>query len=50
VSVDAARTDYGVVIAPSGAIDGAATEVLRAGPRGPMRMFHRNGYFGPAVV
>jgi hypothetical protein len=24
--------------------------VLRAGPRGPLRMFHRNGYFGPAVV
>ncbi|PYN17194.1 MAG: methylhydantoinase [Candidatus Rokuibacteriota bacterium] len=50
VSVDAAREDYGVVVDASGMLDLAATEARRAGPRGPVRMFHRNGYFGPLVV
>src|SRR5205823_2416528 len=50
VSVDAAREDYGVLVDASGMIDLAATEARRAGPRGPVRMFHRNGYFGPLVV
>jgi N-methylhydantoinase B len=49
VSVAAAREDYGVVIDETGTIDAAATEALRARPRGPVRMFHRNGYFGPPV-
>ena len=50
VSVDAAREDYGVLVDASGMIDLAATEARRAGPRGPVRMFHRHGYFGPLVV
>ena len=50
VSVDAARTDYGVVIDPVGTIDTAATAALRQAPRGPVRMFHRGRYFGPLVV
>jgi len=50
VSVAAARTDYGVVIDPAGAIDAAATAALRAAPREPVRMFHRGGYFGPLVT
>jgi hypothetical protein len=37
------------VIDASGTIDAAATAALRAAPRGPVRMFHRNGYFGPPV-
>jgi N-methylhydantoinase B len=49
VSGGAAREDYGVVIDESGTIDVAATEALRARPRGPVRMFHRDGYFGPPV-
>jgi N-methylhydantoinase B len=49
VSVGAAREDYGVVIDESGTIDAAATDALRARPRGAVRMFHRNGYFGPPV-
>ena len=49
VSVDAARTDYGAVVDPSGTLDEPASEALRAGPRGPVRMFHRNGYFCPPV-
>jgi N-methylhydantoinase B len=49
VSVRAAREDYGVIVDESGTIDAAATEALRARPRGPVRMFHRNGYFGPPV-
>ena len=49
VSVDAARTDYGVVVDADGTLDLPATEALRAEPRGPVRMFHRNGYFGPPV-
>jgi N-methylhydantoinase B len=49
VSVDAARTDYGVVVDAGGMLDVPASEALRAEPRGPVRMFHRNGYFGPLV-
>ena len=49
VSVDAARADYGVVIDADGTLDLPASEALRAEPRGPVRMFHRNGYFGPLV-
>ncbi|HEY7205283.1 MAG TPA: hydantoinase B/oxoprolinase family protein, partial [Methylomirabilota bacterium] len=49
VSIGGAREDYGVVIDASGAIDAAATAALRARPRGEVRMFHRNGYFGPPV-
>jgi N-methylhydantoinase B len=49
VSVDAAREDYGVVVNAAGVVDPAATERLRAEKRGPIRMFHRNGYFGPLV-
>jgi N-methylhydantoinase B len=49
VSVGAAREDYGVVIDERGTIDAAATTALRARPRGPVRMFHRSGYFGPPV-
>jgi N-methylhydantoinase B len=49
VSVDAARADYGVVLDEGGTIDAAATAARRARPRGPVRMFHRGGYFGPPV-
>jgi N-methylhydantoinase B len=49
VSIEAAREDYGVVIDASGAVDAAATERLRARPRGTVRMFHRGEYFGPSV-
>jgi N-methylhydantoinase B len=49
VSVDSARDDYGVVVdAATGVVDVLATERRRA-HRGPVRMFHRNGYFGPLV-
>jgi hypothetical protein len=30
-------------------VDPVMTERLRASKRGPVRMFHRNGYFGPPV-
>jgi N-methylhydantoinase B len=49
VSIDAARTDYGVVVDAGGTVDVGASEALRAGPRGEVRMFHRNRYFGPLV-
>ena len=49
VSVDSAREDYGVVIDEHGTIDVAATAARRAAPHGAVRMFHRNGYFGPLV-
>lgn len=50
VSARSAREDYGVVVdAGTGAVDAAATEAERARRRGPMRMFHRHGYFGPLV-
>ena len=39
----------GVVIDPSETIEAAATAALRARQRGEVRMFHRNGYFGPLV-
>jgi N-methylhydantoinase B len=50
VSVEAARTDYGVVLDAEGTIDAAATQALRAAPRGAVRMFHRGRYFGPPVT
>jgi N-methylhydantoinase B len=49
VSRDSAREDYGVVLDAGGGVDGVATEALRAAKRAPVRMFHRNGYFGPLV-
>jgi len=49
VSVESAREDYGVVIDARGEIDVPASEALRAAPRGGVRMFHRNGYFGPEL-
>jgi N-methylhydantoinase B len=49
VSVESAREHYGVVIDARGAIDVPASEALRAAPRGGVRMFHRNGYFGPEL-
>jgi hypothetical protein len=30
-------------------VDADATARLRAARRAPVRMFHRNGYFGPLV-
>jgi N-methylhydantoinase B len=49
VSPESAREDYGVVIDTRGIADDAATAGLREAKRGPLRMFHRNGYFGPPV-
>jgi N-methylhydantoinase B len=49
VSVDAARTDYGAVLDAAGMLDVPSSEALRGAQRGPVRMFHRNGYFGPLV-
>lgn len=51
ISTESAREDYGVVMDGStGAVDAAETGRLRAAKRGPVRMFHRNGYFGPLVT
>jgi N-methylhydantoinase B len=51
VSAESARDDYGVVVDPeTGVVDGRATRQLRATMRGPLRMFHRGGYFGPPVT
>ena len=49
VSTESAHDDYGVVLDAAGRVDVSATKALRAAKRGPVRMFHRNGYFGPAV-
>ncbi len=50
VSAESAREDYGVVLdGATGEVDAAATERLRAASRGPVRMFHRGGYFGPLI-
>ena len=49
VSRESARDDYGVVLDAVGVVDATATAELRASRRGPVRMFHRNGYFGPPV-
>jgi len=50
VSPESARADYGVVIDEQGEIDVAASEARRAVRTGPVRMFHRNGYFGPEIA
>ncbi len=50
VSVESAREDYGVAVDARGVVDEAETARLRAVKRGPVRMFHRNGYFGPLVA
>jgi N-methylhydantoinase B len=50
VSVEAAAADYGVVIDAGGMLDLPACQALRAAPRGTVRMFHRNSYFGPPVA
>ena len=51
ISLEAARADYGVVIdGETGVVDIAASERRRAEMRGPVRMFHRDGYFGPFVA
>ena len=50
VSAESARQDYGVILDAPGAVDVAATQALRAAQRGPTRMFHRKGYFGPLVT
>jgi N-methylhydantoinase B len=49
VSRESAREDYAVVLDAGGLVDAAATAALRASRRGPVRMFHRGGYFGPLV-
>jgi N-methylhydantoinase B len=49
VSPASAREDYGVVLGARGLVDEEATDTLRASKRAPLRMFHRNGYFGPLV-
>jgi len=49
VSVESARDDYGVVIDALGTVDHAATARLRSERRGPVRMFHRQEYFGPLL-
>jgi N-methylhydantoinase B len=50
VSTKSAREDYGVVIDETGVVDVAATARRRAADRGPVRMFHRAGYFGPLTT
>jgi N-methylhydantoinase B len=49
VSPESVRDDYGVALDARGDVDAGATAALRAAMRGPVRMFHRNGYFGPLV-
>jgi N-methylhydantoinase B len=49
VSRESASEDYGVVLDARGLVDVPATQVLRGLERAPIRMFHRNGYFGPLV-
>jgi N-methylhydantoinase B len=49
VSRESARDDYGVVLDALGHVDDAATKDLRAARRGPLRMFHRDVYFGPPI-
>jgi N-methylhydantoinase B len=49
VSRESAREDYGVALDTRGRIEAAATVELRASKRGPVRMFHRGGYFGPLI-
>lgn len=49
VSLESACDDYGVVLDAHGEVDAGATAAQRAARTGPVRMFHRNGYFGPLV-
>ena len=49
VSPESSREDYGVEIDARGIADDLATARLREAKRGPIRMFHRNGYFGPLL-
>jgi N-methylhydantoinase B len=50
VSAESARADYGVAIdAATGVVDAEASARLRAQMRGPVRMFHRDRYFGPGI-
>jgi N-methylhydantoinase B len=49
VSRDSALADYGVVLDTGGHVDVDATKALRASKRAPVRMFHRDAYFGPLV-
>ena len=47
----AAAEDYGVVLdETTGLVDVDRTARRRAEPRPALRMFHRNGYFGPPAV
>ena len=51
VSGRAAAEDYGVIVEEAtGAVDLQATTERRAEAREPLRMFHRNGYFGPLLA
>lgn len=51
VSGRAAAEDYGVVLdEATGLVDVDLTARRRAEPRAALRMFHRNGYFGPPAV
>ena len=50
VSARAAAEDYGVIVdEATSLIDEEVTARRRAEPRGPLRMFHRHGYFGPIL-
>jgi N-methylhydantoinase B len=49
VSVESARDDYGVVFDAGGGVDPVATTELRVSKRTPLRMFHREVYFGPLL-
>jgi N-methylhydantoinase B len=50
VSARAAADDYGVILdETTAAVDADATARRRAEPRQPLRMFHRDGYFGPPL-
>jgi N-methylhydantoinase B len=51
VSGRAAAEDYGVIVdQATGVVDQHATAQRRAEPRDLLRMFHRDGYFGPSLI